>query len=302
MPDRGVAGFQENFYISDELEARRARDKETCVLHRDRQVTQVCRNCDVLICDDCKATEHKGHGFVAFKNEMAAARKELNALLKELEGHSSVVNNALIRMPADERVTKRMIDDLRKDIDTKTNAWRSKLDKARAESLRTLDAFASARQGTYLKVQKEQQTTAVLLEQTRSALNDWRGMSVLAAWKKIKSELSDQNRTKNVITDLEKSFEKPSLKMNRLVDDVDQVLDDLSVEGFWIKGKCSGSSGSGSHRSRTDNKSRSDDGHYRIPLYSPSPRSVSPISRPSFSSSPIYEPHYRSDYSDHSDN
>ena len=83
IPQKGVDGFQKNFYLLEEKKPKSSHPM--CTLHSNEDLRFYCQNCAELVCRDCKVVAHDGHSISMVDNVVAEMKLKLEQLLDDTE-------------------------------------------------------------------------------------------------------------------------------------------------------------------------------------------------------------------------
>ncbi|XP_050391013.1 tripartite motif-containing protein 2 [Patella vulgata] len=79
VPPAGAKGFQSNFYVEDEA------IDEFCGVHDQQILDSFCSYCQLVVCNQCKLSSHRGHDVQTLQDVRPAFKQELQELQHDLE-------------------------------------------------------------------------------------------------------------------------------------------------------------------------------------------------------------------------
>ncbi|KAI8487478.1 hypothetical protein Bbelb_347120 [Branchiostoma belcheri] len=151
LPDTGVRGLPENFWVSNlrqvlserrELEVRELgmrREGRECTIHEGEQLRYFCTRCDVTVCSECMIQGHKNHDVTRLADVLEQQRAKVKVQLERGRERAQVLTGRLRDMSETETELDARQERAKRSIQEATDQLIDAIAKEKVALLQDLD-------------------------------------------------------------------------------------------------------------------------------------------------------------------
>ncbi|XP_019621108.1 PREDICTED: tripartite motif-containing protein 3-like isoform X2 [Branchiostoma belcheri] len=151
LPDTGVRGLPENFWVSNlrqvlserrELEVRELgmrREGRECTIHEGEQLRYFCTRCDVTVCSECMIQGHKNHDVTRVADVLEQQRAKVKVQLERGRERAQVLTGRLRDMAETETELDARQERAKRSIQEATDQLIDAIAKEKVALLQDLD-------------------------------------------------------------------------------------------------------------------------------------------------------------------
>ncbi|XP_030837060.1 tripartite motif-containing protein 2 isoform X1 [Strongylocentrotus purpuratus] len=158
VPERGVAGLQSNFFITNLMEVLERPESNgggdspigdqmlSCASHEGEPLTYYCDNCETAICEECTITEHCDHSTVLLANVIEEHKETLRKILEEAKTQIPQLKDAIAKVTSiSSRLSEKKVK-AESQISESFGNLEEEVRERKTEMIKELDTVHSAKQ------------------------------------------------------------------------------------------------------------------------------------------------------------